>query len=120
MLSEQRKLERGKGRNITYEQHGRLIVLGKPAENFNLDLFFEHYPEAICYVPKIRDTCGKRITESDNADPQDPVHKAKLKRKKLLLLSTSMMSNTMIIMKPQEHLPMKRKLQTKTFLRVKT
>ena len=76
MLSEQRKLERGKGKKITDEQHGWLIVLGKPAENFNLDLFFERYPEAIGYVRKIRDICGKRITEWDNADPQDPVNKA--------------------------------------------
>ena len=82
MLSEQRKLERGKGKKITDEQHGWLIVLGKPAENFDLDLFFERYPEAIGYVLKIRDICGKRITEWDNADPQDPVNKAKLKREK--------------------------------------
>ena len=39
MLSEQRKLERGKGKKITYKQHGWLIVLRKPAENFDLDLF---------------------------------------------------------------------------------
>ena len=39
ILSEQRKLERGKEKKITDEQHGWLIVLGKPAENFNLDLF---------------------------------------------------------------------------------
>ena len=58
MLSEQRRLERGKGKKITDEQHGWLIVLGKPAENFDLDLFFERYPEAIGYVLKIRDTCG--------------------------------------------------------------
>ena len=120
MLSEQRKLERGKGKKITDEQHGWLIVLGKPAENFDLDLFFERYPEAVGYVRKIRDICGKRITEWDNANPQDPVNKANWREKKLLLLSTSMMSNTMMMKKPQEHLPMKVKLQTNMFLRVKT
>ena len=31
---------------------------------------------------KIRDICGKRITECDNADPLDPVNKAKLRREK--------------------------------------
>ena len=82
MLSEQRKLKRGKGKKITDEYHGWLIVLGKPAENFDLDLFFERYPEAISYVLKIRDICGKQITEWDNADPQDSVNKAKLKREK--------------------------------------
>ena len=82
MPSEQRKLERGKGKQITSEQHGWLIVFGKPAENVDLDLFFERYPEVIGYVLKIRDICGKRITEWDNADPQDPVNKAKLKRNK--------------------------------------
>ena len=58
-----------------------MIVLGKPAETFDLNLFFERYPETIGYV-KIRDSCGKGITEWDNADPQDPVNKAKLKREK--------------------------------------
>ena len=77
-----KKLERGKGKKISDEQRGSLIVLGKPAENFNLNLFFERYPEAIGYVLKIRDICTKRITEWDNTDPQDPVNKAKLKRKK--------------------------------------
>ena len=47
-----------------------------------MDLFFERYPEAVGYVLKVRDICGKRITEWDNADPQDPVNKAKLKREK--------------------------------------
>ena len=36
------------------------------------------------------------------------------------LLSTSTKSKAMMMKKPQEHLPMKMKLQTKTFLRVKT
>ena len=59
-----------------------MIVLGKPADNFDLDLFFERYPEAIGYVLKIRDIVGKRITERGNADPQDPVNEANLKREK--------------------------------------
>ena len=85
MLSEQRKLEKGKGKIISDEQHSWLIVLGKPAENSDLDLFFERYPEAIGYVLKIRDICGKRITEWDNAAPKDPVNKAKLKRDKVAI-----------------------------------
>ena len=59
-----------------------MIVSGKPAENFDLDLSFERYPEAIGYVLKIRDIFGKRIIEWGNADPQDPVNKANLKREK--------------------------------------
>ena len=61
---------------------GWLIVLGKRAENYDLDLFFERYPEATGYVLNTRGICAKRITEWDNADPQDPVNKAELKREK--------------------------------------
>ena len=82
MLSQQRKLERGKGKKITNAEHGWFIVLRKPSKNFDLDLFSERYPEAIGYVLKTRDICDKRITEWDNADPHDPVNKAELKREK--------------------------------------
>ena len=44
-----------------------MTVLGNPTENFDLDLFFERYPEAIGYVLKIKDISSKRITEWDNA-----------------------------------------------------
>ena len=97
-----------------------MIVLGKPAENFDLDLFFQRYPEAIGYVLKIRDICGKRITEWDNADPQDPVNKAKLKRVKAAIAQYFNDVDYNYDEEAQEHLSMKMKLQTKAFLRVKT
>ena len=46
-------------------------MLGKPLEAFDVDLFFQHYPETIGYIVRIREL-----------EPKDPVHKAKLAKER--------------------------------------
>ena len=78
LVSNQRKIERGKSVKITDEEHGWRLVLGKPLEAFDVDLFFQHYPEIIGYILRIRELARYRVVEWDASEPKDPVHKAKL------------------------------------------
>ena len=82
MSSSQRKIERGKSVKITDEQHGWQLVLGKPLKAFDVDLFFQHYPETIGYILKIQELVRYRVVEWDASESKDPVHKAKLAKER--------------------------------------
>ena len=76
-VSNQRKIEREKSVKITDEEHGWRLVLGKPLEAFDVDLFFHRYPETIGYILRIRELVRYRVAEWDASETKDPVHKAK-------------------------------------------
>ena len=59
----ERKIERGKSVNITDEEHGWRRVLGKPLEAFDVDLVFQHYPETIGYILRIRELVRYGVVE---------------------------------------------------------
>ena len=82
LVSNQTKIERGKSVKITDEEHGWRLVLGKPLEAFDVDLFFQHYPETIGYILRIRELVQYRVVEWDASKPKDPVHKAKLAKER--------------------------------------
>ena len=82
LVSNQRKIERGKSVKITDEEHGWRLVLGKPLEAFDVDLFFQHYPETIGYILRIWELVRYRVVEWDASEPKDPVHKAKLAKER--------------------------------------
>ena len=82
LVSNQRKIERGKSVKITDEEHGWRLVLGKPLEAFDVDLFFQHYPETTGYILRIRELVRYRVVEWDASEPKDPVHKAKLAKER--------------------------------------
>ena len=50
LVSNERKIEPGKSVKITDEEHGWQLVLGKPLEAFDVDLFFQNFPETIGYI----------------------------------------------------------------------
>ena len=53
LVSNERKIERGKSVKITDEEHGWQLVLGKPLEAFDVDLFFQNFPETIGYILRV-------------------------------------------------------------------
>ena len=57
-------------------------MLGKPLEAFDVDLFFQHYPETIGYILRIWEFVRYRVVEWDASKPKDPVHKAKLAKER--------------------------------------
>ena len=81
-MSNQRKIERGKSVKITDEEHGWWLVLGKPLEAFDVDLFFQHYPETTGYILRIRELVRYRVVEWHVSEPKDPVYKAKLAKER--------------------------------------
>ena len=66
---------------ITDEEHGSRLVLGKPLEAFDVNLFFQHYPETIGYILRIRELVRYRVVEWDVSESKDPVHSKAGKRK---------------------------------------
>ena len=78
LVSNQRKIEREKSVKVTDEDNGWRLVLGKPLEAFDVDLFFQHYPETTGYILRIRELVRYRVVEWDASESKDPVHKAKL------------------------------------------
>ena len=82
LVSNQRKIERGKSVKVTDEEHGWQLVLGKPLEAFDVYLVFQHYPETIGYILRIWELVQYRVVEWDASEPKDPVHKAKLAKER--------------------------------------
>ena len=58
------------------------MVLGKPLEAFDVNLFFQHYPETIGYILRIRELVQYRVVEWDASKPKDPLHNAKLAKER--------------------------------------
>ena len=82
LVSNQRKIGRGKSVKITDKEHGWQLVLGEPLEAFDVGLFFQHYPETTGYIPRVRELVRYRVVEWEASEPKDPVHKAKLAKER--------------------------------------
>ena len=55
LVSNQRKIQGRKSAKITDEEHDWWLVLRKPLEAFDVNLFFQCYLETIQYILKIED-----------------------------------------------------------------